>query len=90
MGVVPKNCGVPHVAVAGSNTFTILDEQSHVCPPSKYILPSMPIAAAAYAVAAGKLGNDLYGGEELLNSCDRSREKKSLDMDVSESIPPRK
>jgi hypothetical protein len=76
--------------VPGSNTFTTLDAQSHVCPPNKYTLPSSPIAAAAFAVAAGKLGNDLNGGEELLNSCDKSREKKSLDIEVSESNPPRK
>lgn len=89
-GFVPKNCGVPHVEVAASNTSITLEAQSHVCPPNKYTLPSGPIAAAAFAVAAGKLGSDLNGGDELLNSCDKSREKKSADKEVSESTPPRK
>jgi hypothetical protein len=90
IGFVPKNCGVPHVAVVESNTFTTFDPQSHVCPPNKYTLPSGPIAAAPFAVATGRFVSEVKGGAVLLNSCDKSREKKSVESEVSESNPPRK
>jgi hypothetical protein len=46
--------------------------------------------AAALAVAAGREGSEFHGGVDELNSCDRSSEKKSLERDVSERMPPRK
>lgn len=63
--------------------------QSHVLPPRRYIRPSTPTAAAASAVAAGSDGKEFQGGEEVLNCCDRSRDRKSLEREVSERIPPR-
>lgn len=38
----------------------------------------------------GNEGRDCQGGEETLNWADRSSEKKSVERDVSERIPPRK
>ena len=68
VGAVPKNCGAPHEEVLGSYTLRKLDEQSHVCPPKRYIRPSVPIAAEASDVVAGREGRTSQGGEEELNS----------------------
>jgi hypothetical protein len=90
IGVVPKNWGVPQVDVAGSNTFMKLVPQSHVLPPNRYTRPSVPMDAAALEVAAGREGSEFHGGAVELNPCDRSSEKKSLEREVSERMPPRK
>jgi hypothetical protein len=42
------------------------------------------------AVEVGREGRECHGGEEMLNRVDKSREKKSVEREVSERIPPRK
>lgn len=50
----------------------------------------MPIAADASDVEVDREGRICQGGEDELNSCERSREKKSEEKEVSDRIPPRK
>ena len=81
---------MPQVDVAGSYTFKKSLEQAHVCPPSRYILPSAPMAPAALVVAADMDGSDFQGMVDESNSCERSMDRKSVVREVSDSVPPRK
>jgi hypothetical protein len=90
VGGVPKNCGEPQDEVRGSKTLRRAEEQSQVWPPKRYTLPSAASAPAASAVAAGTERKVVHVTvEELDIGTVRSREKKSVEREVSDNIPPR-